>query len=105
MKYILSLLATLCFASHAFAADPPAEGPCKEIVDACEKAGFVKGQWKEGSGLWVDCIDPIMRGTAQPKKADKPLPTVPANLIAACKAKHPNFGQQQGKGQKPANAH
>jgi hypothetical protein len=73
------------------------EGPCKQIKEACETAGFTKGQAKEGNGLWVDCIDPIMSGTAQPKKATKPLPTVDAQVVAACKAKHPKFGQHHGK--------
>ena len=69
------------------------EGPCKSIKEACEKAGFVKGQAKEGTGLWVDCIEPIMKGSAQPAEAKKPLPKVRADLVSACNAKHPGFGQ------------
>jgi hypothetical protein len=38
-----------------------------------------------------------MRGTAQPAKAKKSLPTVGADVIAACKAKHPNFGEGKAK--------
>ena len=97
MKRILAL-ALLIVAANSFAADTPEkEGPCKEIKEACEKAGFVKGEAKEGYGLWVDCIDPIMKATPQPSKAKKPLPSVGADLVNACKAKHPNFGQGHGK--------
>ena len=93
MKTIVAF-AFLVFATNCLAQDKrDSEGPCKEIKEACEKAGFVKGEAKEGYGLWVDCIEPIMKGTAQPGKAKKPLPSVRADLIGACKAKHPNFGQ------------
>jgi hypothetical protein len=81
------------------------EGPCHEIKVACEKAGFVKGEYKEGYGLWVDCIDPIMQGKAQPKNAVKALPKVSADTVSACKAKHPEFGEGHAKattGQQPA---
>ena len=90
------LLPLLLAATCSFAQEKP-EGPCKEIHDACVKAGFVKGDAKAGYGLWVDCIDPIMKGTAQPAKAVKPLPAVSGDLVAACKAKHPNFGQGKPK--------
>ena len=97
MKKILAF-SFLIVAATSFAEDThEKEGPCKEIKEACEKAGFVKGEAKEGYGLWVDCIDPIMKGTSQPAKAKKPLPAVGGDLISACKAKHPNFGQGHSK--------
>jgi hypothetical protein len=67
--------------------------PCDQIILACKHAGFVEGDYKKGYGLWVDCIDPIVRGTAQPANADKPLPSVSPELVAACKQKNPNFGE------------
>jgi hypothetical protein len=70
-----------------------APGPCEQIVAACQGAGFVTGDAKEGFGLWHDCVDPLMRGTPQPPRADKPLPAVPPQLIAACRQIHPNFGE------------
>jgi hypothetical protein len=74
------------------------EGPCEQIVQACKNAGFIEGDVKEGNGLWVDCIDPIMHGGAQPAKAKIPLPSVSPDAVGACKQKHPNFGQpKQGK--------
>jgi hypothetical protein len=76
------------------------EGPCEQIVQACKNAGFIQGDVKEGNGLWVDCVDPIMHGAAQPAKAKIPLPQVSSDTVAACKMKHPNFGQpKQGHGQ------
>jgi hypothetical protein len=68
------------------------QGPCEQIVQACKSAGFIQGDVKEGNGLWVDCIDPIMHGGAQPAKAKIPLPSVNPATVAACKTKHPNFG-------------
>jgi hypothetical protein len=91
MRKLLGL-ALLFVAANGFAQNQK-EGPCKQIEDACGKAGFVKGEAKEGYGLWVDCIDPIMKGIAQPSKAKKPLPAVGADLISACKTKNPNFGE------------
>jgi hypothetical protein len=68
--------------------------PCEQIIHACKHAGFVEGDYKKGYGLWIDCIDPIMRRTQQPANADKPLPPVSSELIEACKQKDPNFGER-----------
>jgi hypothetical protein len=95
--WVLSL--TIPFA--ATAADQ-APGPCEQIVAACKSAGFVAGQVKEGSGLWVDCVGPLVRGTAPPANADKQLPSVPPDVIAACKAKRPGIGEGKRDGAKPA---
>jgi len=72
-----------------------ASGPCEEIESACKSAGFVQGDAKQGNGLWVDCIDPIMQGAKQPAKATKSLPSVSAQTVAACKQKNPKFGEQK----------
>ena len=93
MRHMVALLLMSLSANGFAQATPEKEGPCKEIKEACQKAGFMQGEAKEGFGLWVDCIDPIMRGTAQPSKAKKPLPAVTADLVRACRAKHPSFGQ------------
>lgn len=68
------------------------EGPCKKVVEACAAAGFKKGDWKNGDGLFRDCVDPIMQGTTKVPGATKALPSVPADVVSACKAKHPKFG-------------
>jgi hypothetical protein len=73
------------------AAPPP--GPCEQIVVACEGAGFIKGDARAGYGLFADCVDPIMRGSQQPRRADRPPPAVPADLVAACRQVRPNFGE------------
>jgi len=93
MKTIVLLWLASLAASASAEEKHEQEGPCKAVKEACEKAGFVKGQAKEGTGLWVDCIEPIMKGSAQPAEAKKPLPKVSADLVNACKAKHPDFGQ------------
>jgi len=99
MRHALISPATLCaFAigltlPWAAQSAEQVSGPCGQIVAACTNAGFVKGDGRAGYGLWRDCIDPIMRGTSQPAKADRPIPAVSPELIAACRQIHPNFGE------------
>jgi len=73
---------------------------------ACQQAGFVRGGAKTGAGLAVDCVRPIVQGTAQRPKASKALPQVDPQIVAACKASNPNFGkadpQRAGKTQQTA---
>src|SRR5262249_3061577 len=93
------------------ATQPPApaaqQGPCQQIMAACQQAGFVRGGVKTGAGLQVDCVRPIMQGgTFQRPKASKPLPQVDQQIVADCKASNPNFGtanpQRAGKSQQTA---
>src|ERR1700683_2278614 len=72
----------------------PAEGrPCDQIAEACRQAGFVVGAVKSGNGLLVDCVRPIMQNKPQPLSAPRPLPQIDPQLVAACKANNPDFGQ------------
>jgi hypothetical protein len=72
----------------------PAEGrPCDQIAEACRQAGFVFGAVKSGNGLLVDCVRPIMQNKPQPLSATRPLPQIDPQLVAACKANNPDFGQ------------
>ena len=81
------------------AAQSAEQRPCDQIIHACKQAGFVEGDYKKGYGLWIDCIDPIMRGTKQPAIADKPLPQVSPELIEACRKNDPKFGlRHKGEG-------
>jgi hypothetical protein len=89
-KSLLIALFTSLIAAAAFAGANP--GPCEQIKQACTNAGFIKGEAKEGKGLWRDCIDPIVQGTTA-KKSVLALPTVDPSVVSACKAKHPKFGE------------
>jgi lipoprotein-anchoring transpeptidase ErfK/SrfK len=71
-----------------------AQAACEQIRATCESAGFVAGGAREGVGLQVDCIIPIMQGTAQRPRARKPLPRVAGQLIADCAASRTGFGQR-----------
>jgi hypothetical protein len=71
------------------------QGPCAQITAACQRAGFVRGGAKDGKGLQAHCIDPIMQGTAEPRKASRPLPQVDPQLVASCRLENPRFGQPQ----------
>jgi hypothetical protein len=102
MRYLrfpsLTVGTLLAAAAATSSAQPPAHesGPCEQIVAACKQAGFIEGDARNGNGLHVDCIDPIVRDTAQPPKATIPLPQVSPQVVAACKQKHPNFGEPKG---------
>jgi hypothetical protein len=72
--------------------------PCLKIKEACEQAGFKFGSADQGLGLLVDCIRPIM-DNAPNASATKPLPTVDADIVTACKAKNPDFGKPKAIGQ------
>jgi hypothetical protein len=98
-----AVCALLAAPAVALAAEPPAQGqgPCEQIVAACKSAGFIEGDYRTGNGLHIDCIDPIVRGTPQPPKAKIPLPSVSPETVAACKQKHPNFGEPKPGAPKP----
>jgi N-acetylglucosamine-6-sulfatase len=66
---------------------------CRQITAACENAGFTRGNAKGGNGLMVDCVRPIMEGASQPRRAGRPLPQVDPQLVEACKAGSPDFGE------------
>jgi len=84
----------------AASAQAPA-GPCGQIVAACQQAGFTRGGARAGEGVLVDCIRPIVQGTEQPRRATKPLPQIDSQIVAACRARNPNFGQRKAP---PADA-
>ncbi|MBV8836252.1 MAG: hypothetical protein JO000_06925 [Alphaproteobacteria bacterium] len=90
--------ATLAFATFAAQAQPATKGgnPCQQIRAACEQAGFKQGAVKEGNGLLVDCVRPIVQGTPQRPNA-LALPQVDSQLVDACKQRNPNFGMPKQK--------
>jgi hypothetical protein len=69
------------------------QGPCAQITTACKSAGFTLGAGSAGTGLLADCVVPIMQGIAQPAAAVRPLPQITPQLVTACKASNPHFGQ------------
>jgi hypothetical protein len=94
----INLFAVLAIvaASSAGLSSPAAaqRGPCAQIAAACREAGFLQGAARAGNGLQVDCVQPIMQGSARPQPATRALPTIDPKLVAACKAANPNFGQR-----------
>jgi hypothetical protein len=72
---------------------PQGWGPCGQVTAACKAAGFTLGSASAGTGLQADCVIPVMQGIAQPAAAARPLPQVAAQVVAACKASNPRFGQ------------
>jgi lipoprotein-anchoring transpeptidase ErfK/SrfK len=66
---------------------------CAQIKAACQSAGFIQGAARLGIGLQVDCIIPIVQGTAQRPKARIPVPQVDPRLVGQCVSDHPRFGR------------
>jgi len=81
-------------AATAALAQAPRMGACGQIVAACRQAGFARGGAQAGNGIQVDCIRPIMQGRPQRRRATKPLPQVAPDMVAACTAANPSFGQR-----------
>ncbi|MGB9431500.1 MAG: hypothetical protein WBQ89_04600, partial [Candidatus Acidiferrum sp.] len=57
---------------------------CDQIKAACKSAGFVQGGGAR-NGLLLDCFQPIVQGTAQPRSASRPLPRINPQLVDACR--------------------
>src|SRR6266849_2480736 len=89
---ICQIMMALAGATAAHASQ--AAGPCRQVVAACQEAGFTQGGARTGDGIQVDCVRPIMQGTAQQRRATRPLPQIEPELVAACKARNPNLGQR-----------
>ena len=54
----------------------------------------MQGAARAGNGLQVNCVQPIMQGSARPQPGTRALPAIDPKLVAACKAANPNFGQR-----------
>src|SRR5271170_1385711 len=80
---VLVLLALcLVFANGPARADRAA---CDQIRTACKDAGFVLGGGAR-NGLLLDCYQPILQGTAQPRLASRPLPSIDPQVVNACRS-------------------
>ena len=67
MKTVIMTLLALALAAPAVFAEnaaPPKgqERPCLKIEQACQAAGFMPGGAKEGKGIIVDCVKPLLAG-------------------------------------------
>lgn len=90
-KVILCAAMALTFSSVLHAEEMDPKHPCLNIKKACEAAGFVKGQHKQGKGLWKDCMDKLAKGETVPGVTANPTE------IEACKAKHMEHKAHQKK--------
>jgi len=62
----------------------PVVPACEQIKAACERAGFAFGQSGAGTGLWIDCVSPIVEGKPQPSDAKLQLPDVDGKIAMTC---------------------
>jgi lipoprotein-anchoring transpeptidase ErfK/SrfK len=79
----LAVFAVTAATAPALAQD---RGACWQIRVACIEAGFIQGAAREGVGLQVHCIMPIMQGRPQPPTARRRLPRVNPQVVVACQA-------------------
>ena len=86
-------LLVIATAMPVASATAQAPGACRQIRQACQDAGFIQGAFREGVGLQIHCIMPIMQARSQPPTARKPLPKVNSKLVADCKVSNPRFGK------------
>ena len=103
MRIPLGGVGLLVFGMAAPMATTAAEdqGACGQIRAACRGAGFIQGAAREGIGLQIHCIMPIMQARAQPLTARKPLPKVNPQLVAVCvpKIRFCSIGDEGRQGQ------
>ena len=90
---LISMFVLISSISFAHAAGNP--GP-REQIKLCPapetQASSSNDYAKQGKGLWMDCVNPIIKATTA-KKSVLPFPSVDPSVVAACKAKHPKFGE------------
>ena len=91
---LLALLAVAAVAASTCNAQK-VQSPCEQVRAACRAAGFKPGGAKDGTGILIDCITPLIQATAQRLQATKPLPQIDAEVVQACKSANPEFGQQE----------
>ncbi len=89
----LLIIPLLAQAAQSAPTQPVPWHPCARIAAACTQAGFVRNGAKIGTGIMVDCIQPIIAGTPQRKQATKALPQIDPQVVAACNKRNPNFGK------------
>jgi hypothetical protein len=58
---------------------------CKNVLDACQKSGFVAGGFSEGNGLWRNCFYPVIEGKTATQKGKEVKVAFNAKDVAACK--------------------
>lgn len=95
MKMLLTLFIVLQFPLFSFANDNESENdydanhPCAPLAKACKLAGYSYGGWKTNSGLYHNCLYPIIQGHKNPADLEKKV-TIDESTLSACRAtKHP----------------
>jgi len=81
-----------------------AQNPCEAIAEACRDAGFVRGDSREGNGIIVDCVNPIVQGRMPRRAAGHPLPDVDPQVVAACRARNAGAARPPSTSETPVAA-
>jgi len=91
-SFVVALFGLAALATQSLPAAAQ-NGPCQRITNACKSAGFIYNSNVPGTGLVIDCIQPIAQNKPQPANAKIPLPNINPQVLEACLAANPSFGQ------------
>ncbi len=86
------MIVSVLVASSVFAeGDHEKSKPCLEIKKACEAGGFVKGDHKDGKGLYKDCVQKLANGETVAGVSVTP------DMVSACKQKREEHKEKKSK--------
>jgi len=60
------------------------KSPCARLAAACQDAGFSHGGGEPGTGVFRDCVAPLLQGKSVNAQG-KPLPRIEPELLSACR--------------------
>jgi arylsulfatase A-like enzyme len=79
----LSLFAAVA-SGVAGAQSTPSRSPCAQLAAACQDAGFTHGGGEPGTGVFRDCVGPLLQRKSV-NALGKPLPRIDPELVTACR--------------------
>lgn len=93
MRYLV--LAAVLSSGVVAAEQSDVRGACKDVIEACKKAGFERGGTKSGKGLHVDCMGKLFKGEAVAGV------NVDQAKLTACKERHEAMMENSSRGPGP----
>jgi hypothetical protein len=95
---VMTLAGSFCWGAPTETTPTSARtGPCKQILQACNAAGYYLGGHKKGpnKGEYLDCMDPILKGGSVPGVSVTP------DEVSACNAHRARHAAQKAAGGAP----
>ena len=100
MKFLILMAPVLAMSSMAWALTNGSDiAECKGVTDVCMaanvkdaktgKSGYEPGEWKDGDGLWKNCVGPLAKGQPVAGLASTPPAAAAKTCLQAYHAKYP----------------